>query len=119
MKKLLLPVFCLLLLNCHSGKDILPVCNVTKPLEELSWLKAIVAADTASKYGYTQIAQATYKGRIVYQVDITPGPDAGTTTLYDCQGTVLCKGYTTIAGFRSDCKSVFDETQGYSVLYTR
>ncbi|WP_020595294.1 DUF6970 domain-containing protein [Spirosoma panaciterrae] len=122
MKILLLATLCLLLytlvVNCRQS-DIPPSCNVSNPLEELDWLKAIVADTVATKDQSLSIQQATYKNQTVYLVYITPGPDRGVTTLYDCQGTALCKGYTTIAGLQTECKSVFNETQAGPVLYSR
>lgn len=122
MKMLLLTALCTFLyasvVNCRQS-DVPPSCNVSKPLEELDWLKAIVADTIATKDQSLSIHQATYKDRTVYLVFITPGPDRGVTTLYDCQGGVLCKAYTNIGGVQSDCKSVFDETQGGSLLYSR
>lgn len=122
MKMLIPAVFCLLIyvlvVDCHQS-DVPPSCHVAKPLEELAWLKAIVADTVATKDQNLAIYQATYKNRTIYSVFITPGPDRGVTTLYDCQGTVLCKSYGNIGGSRSNCQSVFDETQGGPLLYSR
>lgn len=122
MKTLLLVTLYLLLyvlvVSCRRS-DIPPSCNVSKPLEELDWLKAIIVDTVATKDQSLSVEQATYKNRTVYLVHITPGPDRGVTTLYDCQGTALCKGYTTIAGLQTDCKSVFNETQVGPLLYSR
>lgn len=122
MKKLISATFCFLIyvlaVKCRQS-DVSPSCHVTKPLEELAWLKAIVEDTVATKDQELAIYQATYKSRTIYSVYITPGPDRGVTTLYDCQGKVLCIGYTNIGGVRSDCQSVFDETQAGPLLYSR
>ena len=122
MKMLIPAAFCFLIytlvVNCRPS-DVPPSCHVTKPLEELAWLKAIVEDTVSTKDQELSIEQATYKGQTIYSVYITPGPDRGVITLYDCQGTVLCQGNTTFAGLRTDCKTVFDETQIGPLLYSR
>jgi hypothetical protein len=88
-------------------------------LQELTWLKAIVADTVATKNQNLYVYQTMYKTRTTYRVDIVRGPDLGLITLYDCQGSVLAKGYTTIAGLQTDSKMVFDETQLGPLLYSR
>lgn len=121
MKKCLVSSVCFLLnfslLNCHP--DVLPSCEVSKPLEELSWLKAIVDDGAWRPNQHIRIDQAFYKGHQVYQVENSMAVDAGITVLYDCQGNILCQGNTTIAGFRSDCKNIFDEVKTKILLYQR
>lgn len=107
---------------CHPASqnaDIPPSCPVTNPLQELPWLKAIVADTVATKNQNVYIYQASYKGRITYRVDIIPGPDAGTITLYNCQGSVIAKGYESFIGLQTDNKAVFDEMQLGPLLYNR
>lgn len=121
--KMLIPtafcfLICALVVNCRQS-DVPPSCNVSKPLEELSWLKAIVDDTIATKNQELAIFQATYRNQTVYSVYITPGPDMGINTLYDCRGRVLCKGYMTIAGIQSNCKSVLEEALDGPLLYRR
>ena len=111
-----------LLSACHPSSQVAPIppsCPVTNPLQELPWLKAIVADTVATKNQNLYIYQASYKSRLTYRVDIIPGPDAGTITLYNCQGSVIAKGFESFIGLQTDNKAVFDETQLGPLLYSR
>lgn len=107
----------LLVFACHA--NVPPSCDVARPLEELPWLKAIVADTVATRNQSVTIYQATYRNRTVYQIEIIPGPDAGVITLHNCKGYILCRSYITFGGLQSDCQEVFDETTLGPLLYTR
>lgn len=115
--KTLLPAIAVCLLLSRPNAPLPPNdCARKDPIHELPWLRAIIRDTT---YHYTRIDQATYRRQTVFKLTRYVGVDAGTQTLYHCNGTIVCTGYLTIAGLRSDCKNVFNQLTNVTTLYRR
>jgi hypothetical protein len=87
MKKLLLVLFVIIAASCKDDKAP-DVCGVNDPVTELQWLQDKIAeiknSEFSSKYFY--VAQADYKGSVVFYVNNCCPMCSTVLIYYDCSG---------------------------------
>ena len=111
MMKLLTAIALILgVLSCNRSEVIPNSCGVRNPIKDLPWLAKFTEKPSID----LSISQATYQSQTVYVVYSCGRCFAGSNiTIYQCDGTVLCKGLLV----RGDCKSILDASTDRRELF--
>lgn len=105
MKSFLLVLCFSIFISCSNTSDENLTCNVSNPLEEISWLQHIKTSfEQSASASKKQITQYTYNEESVFLIDSCNGCADNLTTVYNCNGDVICEfggiaGLNTCAGF--------------------
>lgn len=92
MKYYLLLIFTFLLVSCNNSKEIINVCKVDNPLENIAWLKDFKDGfDLSASASKKKITQYTYHNETVFLIDICVDCSDNLTTLYNCNGDKICE----------------------------
>lgn len=113
--KILIVGITLFLSNCKTNKMEKSKDQETNPVEEIAWLKEMIAGFEKDTYHKQIIEQYTYKGKEVYMVHTCyQCPDA-MTRVYDKEKNVICES----GGFvgKDTCPDFEEKAIDKKILY--
>ncbi len=105
----------LLLANCKTNKMKDLKNTATNPIEEITWIKELIADFEKNKMHKQLIEQYTYNGKKVFMIhDCYQCPDA-LTYVYDKEKKVLCE----FGGFigKNTCPDFEEKATNKKILY--
>ena len=92
MKTVFILFSVIFLTSCPSDLDYETTCDVDIPIADLTWLREIKTnLEKSASASKKLITQYTYQGKSVFLVDSCNDCADNLTTLYNCEGTVICK----------------------------
>lgn len=116
MKSALLFFSIIFLTSCPSDIHYEMICEVEVPTEDLAWLKEIKTNfEKSSSASKKKIIQYNYKNETVFFVDSCNDCADNLTTVYNCQGLVICE-FGGIAGLNT-CPSFDTEATNKIILW--
>lgn len=89
------------------------LCNTENPLEDIDWLNELKESLENNNW-QSLIIEYKYKGEDVFYVDPCYNCPDGMSTVYNCEGDVLC-GFGGIAGINT-CPDFFSEATDSAVI---
>ena len=101
MKIYLILFLTFLLFSCSKSEESFSACMLENPIENIAWLKKIKNNFMLSSfYQKREIVQYTYNNETVFLVDACVGCADNLTTVYNCEGIVICE-FGGIAGLNT------------------